>query len=96
MTTAFHDKAEILYDLNNYGTDTVKYGDFIEANRLRFNTAWLAFSLSEYTEAELPDDVSATVNDLWNDVLNFVGVSDSGFETIEDLDPTLDTTEEEY
>ena len=96
MTTTFHNKTEILYDLNNYGSETSRYEDFINANRLRFNTAWLAFSLSEYTEAELPDDVSTTVNELWDDVLHFVGVPDTGFETIEELDPTLDTEEEVY
>jgi hypothetical protein len=95
MATDFYHKVEILDDLNTYGTDTEKYGNFVESNRLQFNTVWLAASIDADDEAELPDNVSETVNRLWIDLLHFLGVADEGFEDIQDLDPSLDTSEED-
>lgn len=91
--TAFDTKVEILYDLKNYGTGTTKYDDFIKTNALRFNTAWLAYAVAD-SDNELPEQIVNVVNELWEDVLVFIGVSDTGFDTLEELDTTIDTEEE--
>lgn len=95
MKTTFHNKAEILYDIGNYGKTSAKYKNFIRLNKKRFNTVSLAFWLPEYKESELPAEVSNTVNDLWTDVLSFIGVSDTGFDSIEELDSTIDNDKED-
>lgn len=85
IETQFDTKCLILAQLSLFGIDTEKYGAFIKRNDLAFYSA----ILYHYDYVTLNTPAIDNVNRLFSEFINIVGITDTGFADVWDIDENL-------
>jgi hypothetical protein len=81
MATTFSNKVDILEQLWSFHRSTDHFVDFVSYHKLGIPLACLASrGYSEPTEKG-----TSYINEIWNELLEQIGIEDTGFEHIDDV-----------